>query len=334
MREFVEQNTYGIRDKFNTYTIEKHYIYEYRTNIPEVIYEDDEHSQFNNLYTVYALNEVLKYASDDFHPGKNESVREYAFFDKKKVVINSAINFDLIQNISLESRRLIYDLYTELKDHNNNDRKIRLVFFKSAIEKVCEENRNTDMNFILTVLLKLESEYHSNYRAYLNSLDPSKLRIDFEKGTQEFLGKLSGTLTDIHSKIILLPVGAIAVLYQLSQKHPLRNLALATAVIIIAFIIAKFSDTQKSILERLRQSIIDFVALYSAEAKDYSDFTQQINIKKASLLDLSTDVENKIELAKYIAIASSLLVVISAIWSTFHIQIIYLWCFFYQCIYR
>ncbi len=330
----IQQNTYGLRHQINGQAIDLFYVDEFKRVIPKPVFTDNPEDQiFNNLFAVYALNDVFKAVADD-DSGNNDSTIQYTFFDKKKIVLSSQITPNTIRELTLSDRTTIFDLFTELKEHNGHDRKIRLVFFKSALEKVCDGLKEVDMDFIIANLAKLESEYHSNYRAYLNSLDPSKLRIDFEKGAQEFVGKLSSTLSDIHGKIILIPLAAIAAIFQISREHPLKNFALAIAVGLVVWVVLRFSDTQKSILSQVKENITDFIKLYSSEAKEYSEFTQQINKKSESLLTLCEEIKTKIGLSQLIGYFSITLVLISAFWASCHEQIIAIWCFFTQCSYR
>lgn len=332
--ELINQNTYGLRHRIGGHTIDNHYVNEYKTSIPNIAFQDTPNDiLFDNLFTIYALNDVLQSASDD-HTGDNDKTKDYTFFEKKKITVSSQIDPQKVKEVSPSDRKIIFDLFTELKVQNGNDRKIRLVFFKSALEKVCDILKNVDMNFIIGHLAKIESEYHSNYRAYLNSLDPSKLRIDFEKGSQEFVGKLSSTLSDIHGKIILIPLAAIAAIFQISREHPLKNFILAVAVGIIVWIVLKFSDTQKSILAQVKENITDFINLYSSEAKEYSEFTQQINKKSNSMLNLCDEIDTKIDLSQQVGYFSIALVIMSAVWVSCNEQIIAIWCFFTQCTLR
>lgn len=339
--EFIKHNTYTLRNKISGNNVDIHYIYEHKASIPQLVLTEEPvltgglSLLYDNLFTVYALNNVLYFASDD-NTSSIETLKviEYTFFEKKKITVSSQISTIKIINLKLDDRKIIFDLFTELKEQNGNDRKIRLVFFKSALEKVCDTCKEVDMDFIIDNLTKIASEYHSNYRAYLNSLDPSKLRIDFEKGSQEFAGKLNSALSDIHGKIILIPIAVIAAIYQTSREHPIRNLALAAAVLIVVWVIVKFSDTQKMIIEQIKINIIDFRDLYTSEAKDYSSFSSQIHSKSTSMIKLADEVKDKIDLSKNVGYLGGAIVAIGAIWAGYNEDIISIWCFFTQCQFR
>jgi hypothetical protein len=316
--EFLEQNTYELRNAIGRQEIIHHYIYEEKI-IVQKIDECNENSTslLNNLFTVYILNDILKITSDDSLQ-KSSNLKEYVFFEKKKITVSSEVNSIKIKTLTKAKLSVIFDLFKELKNIESNDQKIRLVFFKSALEKVCDAAKNVNINFIIDNLEKIANEYHSYYRAYLNSLDPTKLRIDFEKGSQEFIGKLSNSLSDIYGKIILIPIASLAAFYQITREHPIRNFILAILIVFITFAIIRFSDTQKLIVDQIKKNIRDFQNLYALEAKDYITFSNQIEEKSEAMLMLCDDVINKIKLSRQLSILCASLITISALWIWFN----------------
>ena len=319
--EFLKQNTYELRNTIGGQEIKYHYIYEDKVIVqkPDECNENST-SLLNNLFTIYILNEILKITSDDSL--QNSNLKEYVFFEKKKITVSSEVDSIKIRTLTKANLSVIFDLFKELKNIESNDQKIRLVFFKSALEKVCDTAKNVNMNFIIDNLEKIANEYHSYYRAYLNSLDPTKLRIDFEKGSQEFIGKLSNSLSDIYGKIILIPIASLAAFYQIDRGHPMRNLILAIFVALITFAIIRFSDTQKLIVDQVKKNIRDFQNLYAIEAKDYMTFSNQIEEKSEAMLMLCDDVIDKIRLSRRLSILCVILIVISAVWVGFNQEII------------
>ena len=213
----------------------------------------------NNFFQYYKaiskLHKVINNISVDITEGFSFSDTNYIVFDKRKLTISSEYLYDDITNLQEYANffSLIDELYDEtIKD---TDKRANSLFLINALETVFISERKITFSDILENLQKIYEEYQVHHRAYINSLEPGKLKEAFEQSIQESLGKLNTLLSDVNNKMIFLPLAFIVSLGQLSDTAHIKNIIILLGMLIFCLLVHKFSATQRELLKIIKDDI-------------------------------------------------------------------------------
>ncbi len=177
------------------------------------------------------LKEIIESISDD-KESKSEIIIYSIFYKGNIKVENKLVETDddnyveayrneniLIFLNDINKCNKIADILHELiKDVNkaqndNSDYKINIEFLKKSIyDQFKEKIKDKKAIYFYELIEKLEQiydDYELIKRAYIDSLNPDKLKDDFQKKYQEALTYLNSILTDIHTKTLFIPVAII-----------------------------------------------------------------------------------------------------------------------------
>lgn len=166
--------------------------------------------------------------------------------------------------------------------------------------------------YIISVLSNLQDiyeEYQVHHRAYINSLEPGKLKEAFEKEIQDTLGKLNSLLSDVNSKMIFLPIAFIVSLGQLSSNQQAKNLIIFMGMFIFCLLVHKFSKTQQELLNVIKHDIDDRRILFE---QNVSKFSRELEPKMTRLLNLVNSIDQRFNWTIYLT-WSILVVVLTAV---------------------
>jgi hypothetical protein len=197
---------------------------------------------------------------------------------------NKALEYLLsdIENINLDSEEHLL-------------RSLHIEFAKRAIVNVLrDELRNTKVilleNFIKR-FREIAEEYTVIKKAFVESLESSKLKEDFEKKYYEIVEKLHSQLSDINSKAIFIPIALLFGVSKLSSSFFL-NLSIFFGTLVFSTLICLYLKGQKKILSVV-QAEIDFF-------KQKLEGLDDLKSKFESIEDLSKTIDKRIFLTHLI----------------------------------
>lgn len=249
-----------------------------------------EDSFFEYYNSICILQEIIKNISIDEPEILENSDFKYTIFDKKKLVIVSIYSNDDVKKLSESTNffTLISSFHDEtLKD---SDKRTNVLFLINALETVFSNLKEINFSDILEKLQDIYEEYQIHHRAYINSLEPGKLREAFEKDIQDSIGKLNSLLSDVNSKMIFLPIAFIVSLGQLGLNQNAKNLIIFMGMFIFCLLVHKFSKTQQELLEVINQDIQDKQKAFS---KNASKFSKELEPKIKRLLNLVSSIKKR-----------------------------------------
>ncbi|WP_129081394.1 ATP synthase subunit B family protein [Halarcobacter anaerophilus] len=215
---------------------------------------------------------------------------KYTIFDKRKIFIHSLYNkkdiliFQNIKNID----ELINTFTDEILV--NAEKRINKIFLINALEDtLSKDKKQININEIFPLLSKVYDEYQIHHRAYINSLDPAKLKEDANKALKEYFSKLNTLLSDVNSKIIFLPIAFIVSLGQMSSQTQAKNFIILLGMSIFCLILYKFSVIQRDILNALSKEIES----KKEECKEVNKLYNSVESTLASLEKLTFSIKDR-----------------------------------------
>jgi len=270
--------------------VEQYYILD--KNISSIYGLDDEY--INTYKIILALQNILKDISDN----ADEEVKydTYTFFDSKKFKIQTLFQDDDISFILNSSPSFGHDvqkLYDELE--LASERQTRVIFFKKAIESTFKD-RELSTSSIIRHLQNIFEEYEAHYRAYINSLEPEKIKYEFEDEHNKFLKELNSILGDVHNKVIFIPIAFIFGASQLTSGTTLKGMMIIFGMFIFSIFVSLFLDTHTKVLNILNTNIIDRKNFYKDENPS---LYKKFKLKIEALEDLVKSIQFRISITKY-----------------------------------
>lgn len=216
---------------------------------------------------------------------------KYTIFDKRKFIVSSKYIYTDVKMI--EKQENFFSLISELDDETmrESDKRTNVLFLINAFENVfVDQKEEITFSQILTNLQAIYEEYQIHHRAYINSLEPGKLKETFEKDIQDYLGKLNSLLSDVNSKMIFLPIAFIVSLGQLSDKEQVKNLVIMMGMFIFCLLVHKFSRTQQELLAAIKDDIDDKKLSFE---KNVSKFFKELEPKITRLSKLVEAIDKR-----------------------------------------
>jgi len=280
--EFIEKNNTSISDKYFFILDEK------------ITSFNKENPKLKVLDIIIQLNKVFNDISDDVEKGTKYTT--YTIFDTKKIKIKSNfqkedIGFLLDNNINFGE--IVFDLYNDLEV--TSEKKIRTLFFKKAMETTFDD-KNLKMSDILRNIAKLFEEYESHYRAYINSLEPEKIKQKFEDEHNSFLKELNSILTDVHNKIIFIPLAFIFGASQLSSNDSIKGIIIILGMLVFTIFVSTFLETHEKVLNILKNKLDERNKYYREEEPSlYKNYENKIE----ELIDLVKSIKIRIQVVRY-----------------------------------
>lgn len=215
----------------------------------------------------------------------------YTIFDKRKLTVLSKYGYSDFKEI--ENQENFFELVSELHDETmkESDKRTNILFLINAFENVfVDQKEEITFSQILSKLQAIYEEYQIHHRAYINSLEPGKLKETFEKDIQDYLGKLNNLLSDVNSKMIFLPIAFIVSLGQLSDQDQAKNLVIMMGMFIFCLLVHKFSRTQQELLAAIKHDIDDRKVSFE---KNVSKFFKELEPKTIRLSKLVQAIDNR-----------------------------------------
>ena len=201
------------------------------------------------------LQKIINNLSVDILPDTSTPDVTYIVFDKIKLSISSFYKYEDIKKIYDQEDfiSIIAQLYDETVQEV--DKRTNTLFLINALESVFFENKEIDMSLIIRNLKNIYETYQVHHRAYINSLEPEKIKSAYEENIQESLSKLNTLLSDVNNKMIFLPIAFIVSLGQLGPDTQVKNIVILIGMLIFCLLLYKFSTTQQELLEGLKEDI-------------------------------------------------------------------------------
>ncbi|WP_457634731.1 hypothetical protein [Persephonella sp.] len=137
----------------------------------------------------------------------------------KKIKIKEKFNKETFLFISRNFKNIIPILDDILADiTNENGRKINIIFFINAIEKVFPNKYEIVTDELIYNLSEIYNEYELFQRSYLNSLDVDKIKQDYQEKILSLVDKLNSLTSDLIMKTIIIPIGFAIAFSQISKN--------------------------------------------------------------------------------------------------------------------
>lgn len=280
--EFIEKNSTSITDKYFFILDEK------------ITSFNQENSKLKVFNIIIELNKIFNDISDDVEKGIKCTT--YTIFDTKKIKIKSDFykeDIEFILNNNINFGEIVYDLYNDLEVVS--EKKIKTIFFKKAME-ITFNNKNLQMSDILRNIAKLFEEYESHYRAYINSLEPEKIKQQFQEEHNSFLKELNSILTDVHNKIIFIPLAFIFGASQLSSSDSLKSIIIILGMLVFTIFVSTFLETHEKVLNILKNKLDERNTYYKVEEPSlYKNYENKIK----ELIDLVESIKIRIQVVRY-----------------------------------
>lgn len=251
-----------------------------------------EHVFFKYYDSVCLLQNIVKNISVDDSEVLNKTDCQYIIFDKKKLVITSVYRYADI--LVAQQNKNFFSSISNLQDEilNGENKKTNVLFLINALESVFSNVKN-EISFadILRELENIYEEYQVHHRAYINSLEPGKLKEAFEKEIKDSLGKLTSLLSDVNNKMIFLPIAFIVSLGQLGESQTPKNIIIFLGMLIFCLLLRKFSEVQKEVLQIIKDDVNDKKEWFD---KNVSKFSKELEPKMRKLLKLVLSIEERL----------------------------------------
>lgn len=217
--------------------------------------ESEEFFQYYNA--ICKLHKVINNIAVDIIDEPSFSDVKYTIFDKRKLTIDSQYLYIDLKHT--QTYTTFFSLIDELYDETiaDTEKRANSLFLINALEAVFAQNKEITFSEILNKIQEIHEEYQVHHRAYLNSLEPGKLKESFEKDIQESIGKLNTLLSDVNNKMIFLPLAFIVSLGQLSNQTQAKNIIILLGMFIFCLLVHKFSTTQRELLKMIKNDIDD-----------------------------------------------------------------------------
>lgn len=280
---FIKHNNTAIKDQC-FYILDK--------NISS---EDEENKYLEIHRLIINLQSMLKSISN--YTNEKNFYIEYIIFDSKKITISSEFtdtDIELIENNEKNFGITIANLFEEIGV--KNEKKIREVFFKKSLEIVFGNN-NITVSEVLKNIEKIFSEYEAHYRAYINTLEPEKIKYQFEEEHNAFLKDLNTILGDVHNKIIFIPIAFIFGSTQLTANNCLKGIVIILGMLVFSIFVSLFLETHQKVLNVISEKLSEKEAYYKVkEPTLYKKYEVKIKILK----DLLRSIEIRICVVKYV----------------------------------
>lgn len=279
--DFLENNSIKIPEKFF---------------ILENSLTDASDSKVLDTYkTIVSFQNLFKDIADNVEQELKKN-NIYTFFDTKKIKIHSSFkkeDIDFIlehcKNFGINIKKLYDDLEFE------NQKQIRIIFFKKALELTFKKT-DISMSDILQNIHSIMQEYEAHYRAYINSLEPEKIKAEFEEEHYKVLKELNSILSDVHNKIIFIPIAFIFGAAQLTSGSYLKANMIIVGMLIFSLFISLFLDTHSKVLKMLNSDIKEKKVLYEIENPSlFKKFENKI----LALEDLHDSISIRMAIVKY-----------------------------------
>ena len=237
----------------------------------------------------------------------------YEVLHKRKTVIKNKISFEQLENINKKLGLLIKLSYRRLNARTDLDKEIRTTFLKKAIEDVFLDNEIT-FTEITKKFDVLMQQYEIITRAYIEELDTEKIKYDYEKKIQDINEKLSLTTNDIHTKLILLPLGYVVAVAQMrTETFPMQiSFIIFLGLIIFTTIINLFTNTQKKLIINTEDDIKYWENFYKLHLKTL--YETEIKIKIDNIKSITSSIKDRMFITIFL---SWLLVLILGIYIIF-----------------
>ena len=296
--EFIKKNNVSLTD-------------EYFYILDPGISSFDKKNPYLKIYNnILSLQEIFIDISDHLDDESEININTYTFFDTKKINIKSSYKFKDLETILDSDKQIdqnnknrieteptfgliVSNLYEALE--LKNEKKIKSIFLKKAIE-VTFSSKYIDMSDILKNIDQIFEEYESHYRSYINSLEPEKIKHKFEEEHNSFLKELNTILSDVHNKIIFIPIAFIFGASQLTSGTLCKGLIIIIGMFIFSIFVSLFLDTHFKVLNILDNKIKEREKHYQEkESTLYKSYISKI----IELKDLSENIRKRITIIRY-----------------------------------
>lgn len=281
--DFIKQNTNELIDSF--FFIKEQNIYSNQM---------DQNELLKTYQIILLLQQIFQDNAD--YVDEDEEPKEYIFFDTKKIKINADFKKADIEEINESCPNFavfVQRLFDELEIQA--EKATRRIFFKKALE-LCFEDRQLSMTNILNNFKKVFEEYEAHYRAYINSLEPKKIKYEFEQEHNSLLKELNSLLGDVHNKIIFIPIAFILGGSQLASGGWGKATMILFGMWTFSIFISIFLDTHEKVLHILDLNIESKKKFYEKENISlYHEFEEKID----KLKKLSQSVLTRMTITRY-----------------------------------
>ncbi len=137
-------------------------------------------------------------------------------------------------------------------------------FFKKAIE-ITFKDKDLSISSLIKQIQTLFEEYEAHYRAYINTLEPEKIKYKFDEEHNNYLKEFNSILADVHNKIIFIPIAFIFGASQLTTGTFGKGLMIIIGMFVFSLLVTMFLSTHNSVLKILKETLAEKKKFYEQE---------------------------------------------------------------------
>jgi len=250
-----------------------------------------------NLYEKYKNLSLLDNVMNKISLEKNDSIPrcyEYEIFNSKKTLIKNIISLEVLKKLDDSFFEQIRYIDEKLSTINKPQLELDKSFLAKSIEDVFKQKniqKNSTYDDLVACFDEICEEHELLQKAYLDSLDTSSLKFDYQKKTQEVIDKLQTILSDMQNKMIIPPIALIIVLANIHDK-PSHIKSLTMLILFFFFIIVGYyAYNQHKILNNYILTINNWKKFY---LKFLSKNFQKIESNFKNISDIASSIQNTI----------------------------------------
>jgi len=250
--------------------------------LSENYFSDDpalpEVKRIQNYKTLFS---VLKDISD------HETLYEFILFNECKLSIRKELDFLITSPAKVPDISIIESLRIEIEREEHREQR-RSILKSILVDILFHENPHERLFILIHKINEIYETWKVSFNLYIQEFSYSVLRSEFQKNALDFFERISNTIADIRSQVIVISTSAIAMTQMtegLSLKNVLILVSILTATVIYHQILANQSGDIKRIdgeIKRQDNLLSEKQkAFYEKECKNkFDDLYDQVNIQK------------------------------------------------------
>lgn len=224
----------------------------------------------------------------------------YEIIHQRKIYLQNKVNIDTLNKINeTKLSEKIKTCYNKFVSKDELDFDTKQMFLKKAFEDIFKNKKNITFIEVIDEFNTLIQEYEIIKRAYIENLDTQKIKYDYQQKTHEINEKLSSTLNDVHTKLILLPIAFVVAIAQMNDKTLSIQMLIFIGLFMFTLLMHLFSRTQKKVLSNIESDINYWDDFYKKHLNH--NYQNNLSEKITNLKTLLTLIYNRINISLVIS---------------------------------
>ena len=263
-----------------------------RFYIKSINYFSDETppQEVKNVLDYKVLFNVLEELSDHTTP------HEYILFYDHKLIIKKSIDILQEPDTPVPCISVIESLSNEINRTEHKEQRYSIL--KNILDKVLfHEVTEKRLIILIEKINEIYDSFLVSFDLYINEFSYSKLKSDFQHDVLNYFERLSTSVADIRSQVIIISTSAIA-LSQLSNDSIVKNILIVLSILTATIIYNIILLNQKESVQRIAKEIEDKEKLLKEKQQKFYE-----NDCKGKIKDLQTQIDkqkNRIKLFQFL----------------------------------